>query len=245
MSLPGNPADKELWARLDEVLARRFPHRTVGSLAIAVTCIDSGNWSKLVYEFCGPRFHKQIFAIKGSSDPSAPIWPRRPSRPKDGRQSNLFSVGSTAAKEIVVNRLGIVAPGPGFCHFPAGRDFDYFQMLLAEKPIRKYVNGVAHRIWTKPVSARNEALDCRIYCLAALHALRTYSFNLDGRAAKVAAMPHKNASRPEPPKPPGMGERYAALQKKLGTVYQPNAPDPPKETLVQRVRRELREGRLS
>ena len=123
LSLPGNPADKELWARLDEVLARRFPHRMLGSLAIAVTCIDSGNWSKLVYEFCGPRFHKQIFADQRLFDPSSPIWPRRPSRPKDGRQSNLFSVGSTAAKEIVVSRLGIAGARSGLLSFPRGARF--------------------------------------------------------------------------------------------------------------------------
>ena len=89
---------------------------------------------------------RRLFAIKGASDPRTPIWPRRPSRPKDGRASALFSVGATAAKEITVARLGIERPGAGYCHFPTDRDFDYFEMLLAEKPIRNFVKGVPHRV---------------------------------------------------------------------------------------------------
>jgi phage terminase large subunit GpA-like protein len=139
-----------------------------------------------------------VFAIKGGSDPRLAIWPRRPARPKAGRESALFIVGSTAAKEIVVSRLGIETPGPGYCHFPP-RDIDYFEQLLAEKPIRRIVNGVHKRVWVKAGNARNEALDCRIYSLCALHALRSYGFDLDREAARVARIVIDPA-KPRPPR---------------------------------------------
>jgi len=110
-------------------------------MKVAAACVDSGNWSEKVYAFTGPRFYRRVFSIKGASDPRGPIWPRRPSRPKNGRMSALFSVGSTAGKEITVARLSIDQPGLGFCNFPAGRDYDYFEMLLAERPIRKIREG--------------------------------------------------------------------------------------------------------
>ena len=203
-SLPGNPAEPEVWGRLDELLLRRRPHGILGAVPVAAACIDFGNWSKLVYQFTGARFHRCVFAVKGSSDPRAPIWPRRPARQKGGRELGLYVVGSTAAKEIVVARLSIDQPGAGYCNFPADRDFDYFEMLLAEKPIRKFVKGIAQRIWVKAPSARNEALDARCYNLCALHALRSYGFNLDREADRVAGLPRVvdplQAPRPAPPR---------------------------------------------
>jgi phage terminase large subunit GpA-like protein len=100
-----------------------------------------------------------------------------------------------AAKEVVVSRLGIEAPGPGYCHFPP-RDLDFFEQLLAEKPVRRFVNGVATRAWVKPANARNEALDCRVYSLCALHALRSYGFDLDRAADRAARFPASDPSKP-------------------------------------------------
>lgn len=185
-ALSGNPAEPDVWQRLDELLLRRRTHRVLGAVPVSATCVDSGHWSKMVYAFTGQRFHRRIFATKGSSDPSAPIWPRRPSKPK-GRESALFITGSTAAKEITVSRLSLGEPGPGYMHFPA-RDLDWFSMLTAERPIRRFERGVAKRVWIKSPSARNEALDCRCYALAALHALRSYGFDLDREADSVSSL---------------------------------------------------------
>jgi phage terminase large subunit GpA-like protein len=98
----------------------------------------------------------------------------------------------------VVSRLGIETPGPGYCHFPP-RDLDYFEQLLSEKPVRKFVNGVAKRVWMKAPSARNEALDVRIYNCCALHALRSYGFDLDREAERVAKI-IIDPSKPQQPK---------------------------------------------
>ena len=204
ISIPGNPADKETWQRLDEILLRKRPHRILGHLPVAATCIDSGMYNKHVYEFCGPRFHRRVFAIKGSSVPTAPIWPRRPSRPKDGRTANLFSIGVFAAKQITAARLKLDTPGNGYCNFPE-RDLEYFEQLLAEKPVRKVVGGVRKLVWFKPAYARNEAFDCRNYSFAALHALKSYNYNLDREAARVAGLKPPEEGTP-PPRPRTMAD---------------------------------------
>ena len=51
---------------------------------------------------------------------------------------NARSIPGLSAYAVVA-RLSIEQPGPGFCHFPADRDYDFFEMLFAEKPIRKFV----------------------------------------------------------------------------------------------------------
>jgi phage terminase large subunit GpA-like protein len=61
--------------------------------------------------------------------------------------------------------------GPSYCHFPVGRDLEYFEQLSAEKKYTRYVNGFPKQEWRKQEGVRNEALDCRVYSVAALHAL--------------------------------------------------------------------------
>ena len=92
----------------------------------------------------------------------------------------LFSIGTETAKDAVSAYLRVEVPGPGYCHFPDTTDengqplYDgsYFEQLVSEKPIEKYIRGVKHRVWVKiKQKIRNEALDLRVYNLAALSIL--------------------------------------------------------------------------
>ena len=69
-------------------------------------------------------------------------------------------------------RLGkrIDEAGPGYCHFQAKRDDEYFRQLTAEKQVIKYHKGFPARTWVK-TRTRNEALDVRVYAIAAFHIL--------------------------------------------------------------------------
>ena len=67
-----------------------------------------------------------------------------------------------------MRRLDLEKKGPGYCHFPHDREMEWYRQLTAEKLIIRYVKGQPIREWHKPDRARNEALDCRVYALAAL-----------------------------------------------------------------------------
>jgi phage terminase large subunit GpA-like protein len=116
-------------------------------------------------------------------------------------------VGVDQAKSLIMRRLKIDSPGPGYCHFPAGRSIEYFRQLTAEKLITRYVKGFPRREWKKQDKARNEALDCRVYALAAL-ILRAPQFDkiayrLKTRAAELREKPPAHeipAQDPEPVK---------------------------------------------
>ena len=60
-------------------------------------------------------------------------------------------------------------PGPGYCHFPDKYDVEYFKQLTVE---RRTINGYGRPYykWVK-VNTRNEALDRRVYSMAALEIL--------------------------------------------------------------------------
>jgi len=97
-----------------------------------------------------------------------PIVPARPSIVGNVK-AKLFIVGTDAAKQLLYNRLLMdKKTGPGKMHFPKEYPEEYFRQLTAEKAIyKKDSSGFTYRKWIKK-RARNEALDIRVYSLAAI-----------------------------------------------------------------------------
>ncbi len=91
------------------------------------------------------------------------IWPRKASWDKN--KHAVYLISSDEAKAWTANRLRIEAPGPGYLHFPLGRDRDWYEQLVAERLIVQK----GERRWTNPTRARNEATDARALAVAALH----------------------------------------------------------------------------
>jgi phage terminase large subunit GpA-like protein len=114
-------------------------------------------------------------------------------------------IGVDAGKAALYDRLKIGKPGPGYCHFPIGRDLEYFEQLTAEKKFTRYHNGFPKQEWRKPANARNEALDARNYAYAALHALYASGLKLpvhcDRFARMVAARRGESESQVATPRP--------------------------------------------
>ena len=162
----GDPSAPQLWQDLDFILSQRFTHPEKGDMIIRSTCIDSGgHYTQQVYNYVKLRAGRRIFAIKGIGGEGKPII-GRPSKNNIGK-INLFPVGTDTAKELLFARLKIDEPGPGYCHFPIDRGEEYFRMLTAEKKVLRYFKGRPKREWVK-TRQRNEALDCRVYAMAAL-----------------------------------------------------------------------------
>ena len=185
-----NPAT---WTALDEWLSQQWEHESGVQLRIASAMVDTGYQSKIVYDFCKPREVRRVFAIKGVAG-SRPIV----SRPNRGNSAKvaLFSIGTDSAKELLYSRLKIEESGPGYCHFPIDPAYDteYFDQLTAEKAVTKAKAGVKTRVWVKK-RARNEALDIRVYALAAFVNLNA---NLDQLAKSLKARSVDESQSKEP-----------------------------------------------
>ncbi|GEB79786.1 terminase [Desulfovibrio desulfuricans] len=193
--LHGDPARPELWTQLDDHLSRLFDHEYGGQLRIASACIDTGgHHSQRVYDFCRPRFARRIYAIKGSSHSDAPVI-GKPSRNNKGNV-HLFTIGVHALKDLCFGRLRVPEPGPGYCHFPAGRDHAYFEQMTAEHCITRFVKGFPKREWVKKSNgARNEAWDCRVYATAACIMLNP---QMDKLLARLRREPSSSAPAANP-----------------------------------------------
>ena len=75
------------------------------------------------------------------------------------------------AKDTVYSRLNLAELGLGYCHFPNKEiyNLEYFHQLTVEKRVLGYKQGRPYHAYVKPSGERNEALDCRVYTLAALY----------------------------------------------------------------------------
>ena len=106
---------------------------------------------------------------------------------KHSCRSLLFLAGVDSAKEKVYAKLRIEKAGGGFCHFPLTRDREYFVQLCSERidPLHK---RLPQRCWVKSPSARNEALDCRVYALTVLHGLYQHGFKLEPHCQQFELM---------------------------------------------------------
>lgn len=171
----GNPMQGDVWDDLDDYLSQTWLHQSGAQLAISASAMDTGGtagMTQAAYEYARGKLGRRLFAIKGVGGWGRPIV-SAPSRKRSGRGArpvDLFTVGVDEAKVVVQRRLQLPTPGPGYCHFPNTHDAEYFHQLTAERLQTRTVKGFHVREWHK-TRDRNEALDCRVYALAALKIL--------------------------------------------------------------------------
>lgn len=170
----GDPLGDEVWQDLDDVLDDTYQHESGAHLRISAACLDTGGTdgcTQAAYEYAKKRgTGRKLFAVKGIGGWDRAIVEKSQGKTtgKKGRKVNLFLVGTDNAKLVVMRRLALQKPGPGYCHFPSDRGDEWFDQLTAEKLTTRYLKGFPIREWKKPDRARNEGLDCRVYATAAL-----------------------------------------------------------------------------
>jgi phage terminase large subunit GpA-like protein len=194
----GSPAQPEVWKLLDQWLLQSWTHTCGVAMKIVQAVVDTGgHHTKEAYAFCKARQSRRIWAIKGSTQQGFPLV-GRPSANNLGAVP-LFTVGTDTAKDTLFPRFKLDTFGPGYCHFPTSETYDdeYFAQLTSEERRTKYDRGVAQGNYYKKVRARNEALDLKVYNLAALGILNP---NL---AALAEGMEKKKAPPPAKPSPTG------------------------------------------
>lgn len=212
-TLPGDPEGPEPWAMLDELLMLEYRHAFGFGLAIRATCVDSaGHRTTFVYDYARRKAARRVFAIIGRdgqrpivSSPSPRRWGR------EQREVPLYTIGTDAAKSLVVSRLSLTEKGAGFIHMPHAEwaDEELAAQLTSERLVTVWSKGIPAQEWRK-VRARNDALDCFVYAVGALRLIHP---NLSVIAAQLAAMagdaPSQQRSAAPAVAPPPAGRRVA------------------------------------
>jgi phage terminase large subunit GpA-like protein len=164
--LRGDTSQPSWWEQLEQYrLTRTWRHEGGAVLRIRSMTIDAGDGThaRQVYQYCAPRLAQHVYAIKGSSNPSAPMIPTKPTKVKPGR---LYVIGVHSLMDRVYRRLGMTEPGPGFLHLNDYADEDYVTQLLSMR--RKVDEKTRKRVWLATPGVRNEVADCETYAFAAL-----------------------------------------------------------------------------
>jgi len=187
--IPLSPANPESWLALDEVLDREYHFANGQALKVARTFVDSGFFTRRVYDYCSTRMHKGRFPIKGIGAAGLPLI-KGYGKPKNSAVV-LTLLGVNDGKQEIFSRLGIKEPGDLYMHFPKedkffvsrGYDSVYFKQLISEKRVIKKHGGVPYVAWeTIGKHARNESLDLSVYNLAAQKSLNV---NWEKQAALI------------------------------------------------------------
>lgn len=167
----GNTELHDVWNQLDLFLQKNYVHESGNNIGVSVVAVDSGHRARLVYLFCREREFRRFFPVKGRDGFGQGILHRPKKRNEDGVW--LFNVYVDEVKSKVYSQLSIENAGPGYCHFPNRPEYtsDYFKMLTAEQLVTAQKGGHKKLSWYLPKGRRNEALDCRVYAIAALNIL--------------------------------------------------------------------------
>jgi len=182
------------WQELDQLLERTVRHACGAALPITAVAIDSsdGQTSSAVYEYVRARNARRyrVFAVKGASDAEGKVEIWRPQQAASveanysGRKSAKYGVhvqivGTAKAKDALLGwaqeggRVRLSGPGPGRMHWYESVRPDFYEQLLSEIKIPMRSNP-KRRQWKRRTDRRNEALDCSVYSLWLIHALRLH-----------------------------------------------------------------------
>src|SRR5690606_8435004 len=148
-----------------------------------------------VVRFCSTRAARRVWAIAGYQERPGSrreIWPRMTSASKHG--GTLYKIGTQAAKDRIGLALQVTEKGPAYMHIPANRHASWYKQLVGEHQVRVSMDGGGEGImWVKkPGHKRNEALDCRVYAIAAIEGLRSQGLVPQDGAAGSGTTPVKN-----------------------------------------------------
>lgn len=183
----GNPAEPAVWAKLEAYSRQTFRHASGVDLAIQRMFVDSGDGTTTrdVYEWVAKQPRPAVWAIKGDGRNDQPVsMPKTAEQKVNGRVAkygvlfksinvNYFKAGFYAdlrkRPPTEEERAAGLAYPQGYCHFPVDITYgdEHFRQICSEQlQTNRDRRGRAKMEWTQ-LRPRNEALDCRVYALAA------------------------------------------------------------------------------
>jgi phage terminase large subunit GpA-like protein len=176
--LEGDTSRRQVWESLTKLTGETFRTATGVDLPIVKLAIDYGYAPTEVRTWAKQQGYGKVVVVKGDS--RAPALVGLPSVVEVGPHGKrirhgvrMWPVNSGMAKQELYRWLRLERPTeesgepfpPGYCHFPRYGE-EYFKQLTAEQLVTRVVNGYPKPEWQK-TRERNEALDCRVYAIAA------------------------------------------------------------------------------
>ncbi|CAE7205090.1 unnamed protein product [Symbiodinium microadriaticum] len=166
----GDPGRPGVWKELDDWLLTPILREDGRPMLPVCTAIDSGgHHTEQVYKFCRGKAKRGVRAIKGVGGWGKGILGTPAANAKNKHRVRVWPVNVDGIKQTLLKSwLPVTEPGPGYMHFPAHFDDDYFDQLTAERLVKEKYRGKTKLRWVLPGGRRNEALDINVYLIATL-----------------------------------------------------------------------------
>ena len=186
--IPGDIKRSETWEALEQELLRTYDSAIApnAKLALSFALVDAGHgadhllWWLAALQKKGSPLCGRVRACRGSSQYPHPVVDNRYS--KIVKQLHGHWVGGDEAKSLIYTRLRMEEKEEGYRHYGMNHDEKFFQQLTVEKATVEFKKGEEHRRFRNEEHARNEALDCSVYEMAAF---RLRQWNFDALEAKM------------------------------------------------------------
>lgn len=197
--IEGSTLDDDTWARVDELLKRRWAHPAGWSMGLDGVAIDSGGHegrTQKVYDFCKTRMARRIYAVKGIPG-ARQVW-ERGAKTKAGYIH--FNIAVDVLKTMVVDGLaqahldqdGNVNPHAIRLSYDLSEQ--WFEQATNERRMISYVhNRPVLRFQPIAPGKRVEALDCLVYAYAVRHAPEIMHIGWADRAARRGAVEQRKS----------------------------------------------------
>lgn len=179
------------WNELDALLMTRWVHPLGNEIGIEAAAIDSGdgNRTQFVYDFCQPRQHRRVMAIKGRGG-AYPVIEASKNKKHRRKGVNLHLVAVDQVKTEILTSLATepIAPNgeeaPGAIRFSDGLEAEWFEQLTSERRVVEYRNGKVTVKFKRFENRSAEALDATVYAIAIRNICR---FDFDRREEELTA----------------------------------------------------------
>lgn len=171
--IQGDPEKDDVWETATQYCQRTFMRVDGAELKVDCVGCDHRHKGHMVRKFLRKCGVPKAYAIQGANTKqSLLVIPRKNRLYK----MTLHSVSTDVAKDTLFARMRLKEPGARYMHYPEGNGYEkktdgYFDQLTAEESRITYSHGYPEKHYEK-VRERNEALDIRVYFLAAVDILR-------------------------------------------------------------------------
>jgi phage terminase large subunit GpA-like protein len=171
------------WSDLDALLETKWKHPLGGEIGVEAACVDSGdgNRTQEVYDYCMPRSHRRIVAIKGRAGP-LPVIKASTSRRKKSRGGQLWIVGVDQVKTDIITAVALERGTPGCIRFSDLLDREWFSQFASEQRKVRYIQNRPVVEFARIANRNAEALDASVYAIAARGLCR---FDFERRMAEL------------------------------------------------------------
>lgn len=207
--LEGDPYHDAIWSELTNQLNRSYG--TGQQLNIVRMAVDSGYATQEVYRWAKQQGPGRVMVVKGvDSGASLVTTPQQVEINQGGKKikhgARVYMVNVSMCKSELYGLLAKDRPAagepfpPGWVHFAADLDEEFFRQLTAEQIVVRVVKGYRKHEWIK-TRERNEDLDCANYARAAASVFGVDRFSEHRWAQFDADAGRQTVTRPMPQPP--------------------------------------------